>query len=240
MWWCGARRDLRFFCSVGRRPPGCCLLRDAARKREEEMLPILRAATRVRAEAAGNRFSAIRAQWDTDGDGRMAYHVTDVLFSRADGRMVIPPLLVHSASGTEDPKLTNDHTAHIFDEHGKSADLGGRRSTEKQRAGTERRARWAPAHQKEGGGARRPRGGCEGGRGGPRSEAPRREWLSDEGHHRARPRQDRRFHRQSTTPRDRRHALPQRRSPAPAARRRAGRRAERQQGVSDGRKVLGV
>ena len=65
----------------------------------------------------------------TDGDGRMAYHVTDVLFSRADGRMVIPPLLVHSASGTEDPKLTNDHTAHIFD------------ATQRQTAGTRSVAR---------------------------------------------------------------------------------------------------
>ena len=56
-----------------------------------------------------------------DGD-KMPFHVTDGFFSRADGKFVIPPVLIHSAGGkTEKPVLTREHLAGIFDLEGNSA-----------------------------------------------------------------------------------------------------------------------
>ena len=50
-----------------------------------------------------------RASEETDGDNN-PFHVTNMLTTRSDGKLVIPPVLIHSnpstTSKTEQPKLT--------------------------------------------------------------------------------------------------------------------------------------
>ena len=46
----------------------------------------------------------------TDGD-KIPFHVTNGMTTRADGRFVISPYLVHSAPGTDDPALSEEHVS---------------------------------------------------------------------------------------------------------------------------------
>jgi hypothetical protein len=58
-----------------------------------------------------SKFSRIFQQGD--GDGRPIWHFTNVATSRADGRMVIPPMLIGSRPGSENPIVTLLDLMHI-------------------------------------------------------------------------------------------------------------------------------